>query len=277
MITRKSIRRNIRQTIALAERNILFETRFKLYTIANFIGPIVQILMPLIIFGAIFSLNSAYSFGYWTSQNYFLFILLAFIIQFLRQIIENFRFLFLREKYWKTLQALLVAPINRYVLLFGVLISEMILISIPIIFFFIVAIIVFPITFLNLLLVLIILASISIIFGSIGLILGIIFVTQEGVQRILKIGLTFVFWLSCISYPIQIFPEIVQNVILINPFYYIIDLFRIVWLIGVDYNLAMSFLTPIHIILICLLTFSLPVISVYLFNKFYDKFGISGY
>ena len=145
MLTKKSVRRNITQTTALIERNIFFEMRFKLVLFTSFLNPFIRILMPLIIFGAIFSISEGFSFGYWTGENYVLFLLIAFCVQFLRRIVENFRQLFFREKFWKTLQALMVAPINRYVLLFGILISEMILISIHFIFFLIFELILFPI------------------------------------------------------------------------------------------------------------------------------------
>jgi len=277
MLTKKSVRRNITQTAALIERNIFFEMRFKLVLFTSFLNPFIRILMPLIIFGAIFSISADYSFGYWVGGNYLLFLLIAFCVQFLRRIVDNFRKLFFREKFWKTLQALMVAPINRYVLLFGILISEMILISIPFLVFLILALIIFPISILNLLLIFVMFFCLSIFFGSIGLIVAVLVVTKEGIYRIFKLGLTFLFWLSCISYPLQIFPEIVQNLILLNPLYYFIDLIRIIWLMGIDFNLAISFLSPLHIIVVALFTILLPILSVSLFNVFYNKYGITGY
>ena len=277
MLTKKSVRRNITQTTALIERNIFFEMRFKLVLFTSFLNPFIRILMPMIIFGAIFSISEDYSFGYWSGENYVLFLLIAFCVQFLRRIVENFRQLFFREKFWKTLQALMVAPINRYVLLFGILISEMILISIPFIFFLIFALILFPISILNLLIVLVLFFCLSIFFGSLGLIVAVLVVTKEGIYRIFKLGLTFLFWLSCISYPLQLFPEIIQNVILLNPLYYFIDLIRLVWIMGIDYNLAISFLSPLHIFIVAIFTVLLPILSVALFNIFYKKFGITGY
>jgi len=277
MLTRKSIRRNLTQTAALIERNIFFEMRFKIVLLTSFLDPFIRILMPVIVFGAIFSISGDYSFGYWSGQNYLLFLLIAFCIQFLRRIVENFRQLFLREKFWKTLQALMVAPINQYVLLFGILISEMILLSIPFTVFLIVGLIIFPISILNLLIVLVLFFCLALFFGSLGLIVAVLIVTKEGTYRVVKIGLSFLYWLSCVTYPLQIFPEFVQNVIVLNPLYYFIDLIRIVWLMGIDYNLAISFLSPLHIIVVALFTILLPIFSVVLFNLFYKKFGISGY
>ena len=277
MVSKKSLRINIKQIRALVERNLYLEARFKTLIFTRYFTPFVQILMPLIIFNVIFTIREDYQFGYWTGLNFILFLFIAFCVQFLRKIVNNFSDLFNREKYWKTLQALMVAPVNRYVLLFGFLIAEIILLSIPFIFFFIIAYILFPINIFYLFLVILSFLSISIIFGCLGLILGILIITKEGIYSVINLGLTFLFWLSCMSYPLQIFPEIVQSIILLNPVYYFIDIIRIFWLMGLDYNLAITFLTPIHIIIVVGSTLILPIFSVYLFNTFYDKFGISGY
>ena len=277
MLTRKSLRRNLIQTTAIIERNLYFELRFKLGLLTSFLNPFIQTLMPLIIFGAFFSINESYDFGYWSSENYLLFLLIAFCIQFLKGIMENFRQMFFREKFWKTLQALMVAPINRYVLLFGILISEMILLSIPFVIFFIVALVIFPISILNVFLVLVLFFCLAIFFGSLGLIVAVLIVTKEGVYRVIKIGLTYLIWASCISYPLQIFPELFQNIILLNPLYYFIDLVRIVWMMGIDYNVAISYLSPVHIVIVTTFTILLPILSVSLFNIFYNKYGITGY
>jgi len=277
MVSKKSLGINIKQIKALVERNLYLEMRFKLFIFTRYFTPFIQILMPLIIFNVIFTIREDYLFGYWTGLNFILFLFIAFCVQFLRKIVLNFSHLFNQEKYWKTLQALMVAPINRYVLLFGFLIAEMILISIPFIIFFIIAYILFPINIFYLSLVILSFLSISILFGCLGLILGILIITKEGIYSVINLGLTLLFWLSCLSYPLQIFPEIVQPIILLNPIYYFIDIIRIFWLMGIDYNLAITFLTPIHIIVVVGGTIILPIFSVYFFNTFYDKFGISGY
>jgi ABC-type polysaccharide/polyol phosphate export permease len=277
MVSKKSLRTNIKQINALVERNIYLELRFKLSLFTRYFAPFVQILMPLIIFNVIFMIREDYEFGYWTGLNFILFLFIAFCVQFLRKIVVNFQQLFNREKFWKTLQALMVAPVNRYVLLFGFLISELILVSIPFIFFFVIACILFPINIFYLFLVVLGFLSLALIFGCLGLILGILVITKEGIYSIVSLGFTFLFWLSCISYPLQIYPEVFQIIILFNPLYYFIDIIRIFWLMGFDYNLAITFLTPAHIIIVVGGTIILPIFSVYLFNTFYDKFGISGY
>jgi len=277
MVSKKSLRTNIKQIKALAERNLYLEIRFKLSLFTRYISPFIQILMPLIIFNVIFTIREDYQFGYWTSLNFILFLFIAFCTQFLRTIIHRFSTLFNREKYWKTLHALMVAPVNKYILLFGFLIAEMILISVPFIVFFIIAYLLFPISVVYLFLVILTFLALTVFFGCFGLIMGILIITKEGLYSIGSLLVTLLFWLSCISYPLQIFPEFVQFIILLNPLYYFIDLIRIVWLMGIDFELAIAFLTPIHIIVVMGITLVLPIFSVYFFNTFYDKFGISGY
>jgi len=187
MVSKKSLRTNIKQISALVERNIYLELRFKLSLFTRYFAPFVQILMPLIMFNVIFMIREDYQFGYWTGLNYILFLFIAFCVQFLRKIVINFKQLFNQEKYWKTLQALMVAPVNRYVLLFGFLIAEIILVSIPFIFFFIIAYILFPINIFYLFLVILSFLSISILFGCLGLIMGILTITKEGIYSVFNL------------------------------------------------------------------------------------------
>lgn len=277
MGSRHSIRKHLIQTSALIERNIYLVGRFKTALITRVLNPFLQIIMPLIVFGTIFAINRNYQFGYWNSTNYLLFILIAFCVQLLNKIAINLQTSFLREKYWKTMQALMVAPINRYNLLFGSLLSELILISIPFFALFILMLLLYPISFLNVIIVLLLYLAIALIFGSIGLIYGILTLTKEGISRIFHIGLLFLFLLSCISYPLQIFPAPVQYLILLNPLYYIIDLIRLTWLMGIDLDLAINNLSIAHIISVSLFSIILPIISVHLFNIFYKRYGITGY
>ena len=277
MLTKKSIKKGLRQVSALVEKNLYLATRFKTAFLLRFLNPIIQVLMPLIIFGTIFSISEDYNFGYWRSDNYILFMMLAFCIQFLRQIIDRFFQMLLQEKFWKTLQSFLVAPLNMFTYLVGLLVSELILISIPFIVFLLLAWILFPIPLINVLLVLLLFFSISLIFGSIGLLISVFAITNESIGRISQLLLTFLFWLSCYSYPLQIFPISIQYFILLNPLYYIFDLIRLSWYMAIDFETALIYITPAHITIIILLTLMTPIIAIYLFNKLYKKYGISGY
>lgn len=277
MLKRKSIERNYKQLKALIERNLLFETRFKVSFIERFISPLIQMVMIFIIFGVIYTINSSYSFGYWNSSNFLLFLFLGFSLQYLRPIISKYQRMFLNEKYWKTLQSLLIAPLNRLTLMIATALTELIIVSIPLFVILGIAFFLYPIPIYILFLVLLVYFCIVITFGSLGLILGAFVITNENLNSLLVFLISIIFWLSCVTYPLGIFPEIIQIPILFNPLYYYFDLLRIFWLMGVDFELAIGFLSPVHFIVVISITFAMPFISIYIFQKMFNKFGITGY
>ncbi|MFX1383810.1 MAG: hypothetical protein ACFFBP_15350 [Promethearchaeota archaeon] len=136
MVKFSTIKRYKRQILALIEKDLYLELRFKARVITHFLNPFIQLLVLIFVFGLIFSIRDGYSIGYWNSRNYTLFLLIAFSIQFSRSITEKYNQLFRREKYWKTLSAIMVAPVNRFNLLIGTIGSELVMISIPLIILF---------------------------------------------------------------------------------------------------------------------------------------------
>ena len=230
----------------------------------------------LFLFGAIFNVSNI-NYGYWNAGNYTLFLLIAYSIQYSKSITTVYEKLFKREKYWKTISGVLSAPVNIYILLLGTLIAEVILNSLPLIFLLVLAYFLYPINLFSLFLFIFLIFSIFIIFGAIGLIVGVFRLSYEEFNPYISLFLRFVFLLSCLNYPILIFPEFIQVFVLLNPLYYIFDLLRIIWLSGFNPTLALSYLSTIHIIITILVTIISPIISVILFNKIYDKYGITGY
>ena len=108
-----------------------------------------------------------------------------------------------------------------------------------------------------------------------GIIIGIFAISKENYWHLLEFGLIIVFWFSCISYPFELFPELIQNVINLNPLYYIFDFLRLVW---IEDNIGQSILLHPHNFLILIgLAVALPSIGVFIFNKIYKKYGIVGY
>ncbi|MFX0186836.1 MAG: ABC transporter permease [Candidatus Hodarchaeota archaeon] len=277
MFSKESIKRYFRQILAFIEKNLYLQLRIRTEFFNRFLNPIFNFFVFLIIFGTIFNIKKGYSLGYWNSSNYILFLLIAYFIQFSKPLIPRYQNLFTQEKYWKTLSAIMVAPVNRFILLFGVLISELIVIMIPVSILLIIAYILYPISLINLFLILLILFAIYLIFGSIGLIIGVFAISNEEYITYMNLFLKATFLFSCTNYPKEIFPEIVQYIILLNPIYYIFDLLRLIWYLGISYDAAIKLITPLHIIMILLMTILAPVISLYLFNRIYKKYGITGY
>jgi lipopolysaccharide transport system permease protein len=277
MFKKESIKRSIRQILAIVEKEIHLELRVKTHFAVRYISPLIQLFLTLFIFGLIFSIQENFKLGYWNEYNYILFLLLAYCIGSINSLISKFQSFFNGEKYWKTLSALMVAPVHRFTLLIGIIIFEFIMMSIPLFTFLIITYILYPISIFYVLLVSIIFFSIFLTFGSIGLVIGVFLISHEGYVPVSLLSIRIIFLFSCITYPIYVFPEIFHYFILINPFYYMFDLLRLTWYLGLDFNYAISYITPLHIIYTIALTIILLSSSLYLFERIYKKYGITGY
>ncbi|MHA1395007.1 MAG: hypothetical protein ACTSRZ_15990 [Promethearchaeota archaeon] len=257
----------------MTEKNIKLLIRFKLNVIINFFTPFIGILLPIIVMGKFFEYN--YEFGPWTRDNFLVFQFLAYNISLLMELINDFPTKFRTEKYWQTLPALIIGSLNRYNLLFSILLAKIALISIPLSIFFLICYIYYPISFITFLWILLIHLFISLIFSGIGLIFGIFAISKENYLGFLRLLLKIFFWLSCISFPFQIFPKTFQDIINLNPLYHIFFLLRISWIENAPYHTFSIYYQ--NLIILITLAILLPFIGVYIFNKIYNKYGIVGY
>jgi ABC-type polysaccharide/polyol phosphate export permease len=273
MFKLSNIRYNLSQILALTEKNIKLQLRFKFNLIFSYITPIISILMPLIIMGNLFAYNP--QFGPWTSTNFVVYQFVAYNILLIQGIITIFPQQFRIEKYWKTLPALIIGPFTRFNMLLGIFLSHLIMISIPFTLFFIITYIFYPINIFTLVFILMIYFLITLILSGIGLILGIFAVSNENIWRVLGFLINFIFWFSCITYPFELFPNFLQNVINLNPLYYIFDFLRLSWI----ENDIVTTLTnhQIHLFVLIGNAIIFPFIGVYIFNITYKKYGITGY
>ncbi len=188
---------NFNQILALTEKNIKLNLRFKFGLLVTFIAPLVIIIMPLIIMGQFFNYNA--NFGPWTKENYLVFQLMAYNIMLLQGIVSEFPSQLKVEKYWKTLPSIIIAPFNRFNLLFGILLSRLIIISIPFTIFVIICYVYYPISIFTLLFILFLYLLIALIFSGIGLILGIYAITRESLWKFFAFIINLIMWTSCIS------------------------------------------------------------------------------
>lgn len=273
----KSLKRYLRQTLAMVERDISLELRFKSKLVTRFLNPIIQLLTLIFIFGTIFNIRKGYHLGYWNASNYTLFLLIALCIQFSRSIVTKYEFRFRQEKYWKTLSGLMVAPTNRFILLFGILISEFLMDSLPLIILFSIAFILYPIPIFYVFLILVIYFLIYLILASLGLLISAFSLSHEQYIHYLLLIVKIILLFSCTHYPKEIFPKLIQFFILLNPFYYIFDLLRLIWYLGIDYGTAIELISITHITTFIILVIITPIISIMIFNWVYKKFGITGY
>lgn len=273
MVNFKRLRDNASQILALTEKNVKLQLRFKFGLITSYITTIISILMPLIIMGNLFE-NRA-QIGPWTASNFALYQFIAYNIILLKDIINIFPNQFRNEMYWKTLTALIIGPFNRFNLLLGIFLSRIITISIPFTLFFILGIIIQPISILNAFIVLGIFFLIALIFSGVGMTLGIFAISNENIWKVLNFLLFFVFWFSCVTYPFEIFPNFIQVIINLNPLYYLFDILRISWIQNNIIGTIISY--PFHFLILIISAGILPCTGVILFNRIYKRYGITGY
>jgi len=269
----KTIKDNISQILALTEKNIKLSLRYKIGLVIGYVNQIIAIFMPLIILQNIFDFRT--TIGLWTSSNFILYQFIAHNISHMSGITGRFPGQFRAEKFWKTLPALIVGPFNRFNLLFGIFFSHLVMIFIPFSIFFIWGIIIEPISITTILFIILLYFLIALIFSGVGLIFGIFAISNENIWQVLSFLLMFVFWFSCISYPFELFPKFIQDIINLNPLYYIFDFLRITWIQDNVFMTINSY--SFHFITLLTTSIILPFFGVFLFNLVYKKYGITGY
>ncbi|NVM35980.1 MAG: ABC transporter permease [Candidatus Lokiarchaeota archaeon] len=269
----KTIRENLSQIFAIAEKHIRLNLRYKVKFVLNLVFPIVSILMPLIILENIFEFNA--EFGSWNKDNFRIYLFLAYNIYLISNLANVLPTEFYLEKFWKTLPNLFVAPVNHIYLLFGLFLSHLIMISVPFIILLTISYIFYPISVFTLLIIIGAYFLIALIFSGIGLIIGIFAISNENIMGILQYILMAVFWLSCITYPFEMFPSWLQELINLNPLFYIFDFLRLIW---IDDNIIFTInVNPHSFIILIVSVVAFPLMGLLLFNFIFKKYGIVGY
>ncbi len=239
----------------------------------SLISPILAIIFPMIIMGQFLDFNN--TFGPWTKNNFLLYQLLAYNISLLSGIIYEYSRQFNMEKYMYTLSAIIIAPVNRFNLLFGIFFSHLMIMSIPFLIFFIISYIYYPISIVTIIFIIGIYLLIALSFAGIGIIIGIFAISKEGLLGIVSFIMTLFFWTSCLTYPFQIYPEIIQNIISLNPLYYLFDTLRWAWF---EDDIVLSLIAHIRSFTVLIISaILLPIIGVIVFKKMYIKYGIRGF
>ena len=269
----KIIKDYLTQVFAITEKNVKLRLRVKSTFIFSFITPFLNIIMPLIILGQLFTFTEG--FGPWNSSNFFIFQITAYHLSISFSIMNSFPTQLRQEKYWRTLPALIIAPFKRVNLLIGIYLSHLITISIPFILFFVLGFIYMPFSIFTFFGLLFVYFFISLIFAGVGLLFGVFAVSKENLQTPVGFLLQIMFMFTTLSLPFEFYPGYFQNFVVINPLNYIIDISRLVW---VEDNIIFTLLNhPIHFIILILGAISLPLIGLFIFNYVFDKYGITGY
>lgn len=265
------LKRFFYQIFALIERDVRFELRFKYNLLISYISPIIGILFPIIILDRFFSFNA--DFGVWNADNFLVYQFIAFEIGLIKGLIGFYSGILRREKVYTTLKLVAISPCNNVTLIFSIFLTHIVFISVPFLVIFIICYIYFPIKFISLIFFLLIMFLLSFVFSAIGIILAIISIIHYKYMKVINYLVSLIFMFSCISYPFEMFPEIIQNIVNLNPFYYMFNLLRSAWIddniiLTINKNLV-SFLTILMMAILSILT------SIYIFNKYYKKYGVT--
>ena len=266
----KTIRRNLFQTFAIIEKNVRLQLRYKMNLIINYISQILGIILPIIIMSNFFNFKA--SFGSWSNENFLVYQFIAFNIGLIKGIMGRFPSELRQEQVWFTLPGIIIAPFNNLNLLFGIFLTHLTFILIPFIIFFAMCYLYYPISIITIMLVIGLFLLVALIFSGIGILLGIFATSKYKYLGLISFFFSIFFLFSCITYPFEIFPEFFQNLIALNPLYYIFDILRLTW---IEDNIIFSITTHFTILLF-LISFAIifPSISIFLFIKFYKKYGI---
>jgi len=265
----------IKDILAVAEKELLLEMRFKIPFIAgSFVEPFVKIApFVLIYFG--FFISGAKSIGDVTEENFIIFLILGMLSDvFFTHSYDSLYPKFMREKFWNTIEATLVAPLSKFSLLMGNAVSILVLLVPNLLIFFGIAYIFAPAPFQAILIAIIMLLCILSISIGIGLIHGTSALFNENYSPIFsyaKIGLVFI---SCFYYPITVFDQspalaLIKPIVLMNPIYHANNAIRAAWLFG-----EIRTFSILYAIGFALMT---PIIAVFIFNKLWKKLNIQGY
>jgi len=273
MLTKEQIKNNINQIIAIANKNFKMSIRYKFDLVLTYITPIISFIFPIIIMGTLFSFQD--NFGPWTAKNYLIYLFIGYIVSLIERVISGLSSKFLQEKYMLTLQAIMVAPFNRFNLLLGYILSHIIEVFIPFSLFLVLCYILFPISPLTLIMILILMGCLLLSFSGIGFIIAVYNIANENIAQLLKFSFSMLMMFSCLSFPYEIFPSYVQFIVNKNPIYYLFDIIRLTW---VENDVVFTITNhPIHLIILIIFVLGLPIFGVYMFNYIFKKHGIAGY
>ena len=263
---------NLKQIYAIAKKEVKLGLRFKYnFVFETLLSPLRLFVLFVIVYTGFFS-SGASNVGNVEKENYLLFLLLgASVYSFFSLGFSLFYVKFYNEKYWKTIQALLIAPIDRIDLIMGVGLSEIVKLSLTMPFFFGMAFILSPTHLSSFIVVLVTILLLFLGVLSFSLIQGAFTLSNENFLFLF----TYIFWiwgiLSCFYYPIEALPDIVKPLVRVNPIYHGLVIVRGVWVDGYVSNFFVHFL---FVLAFAILT---PAVSIPIFNKVIKKYGATGY
>ncbi len=248
--------------------------RFKTRILAKFFDPFVPLILFLLIYSAVFNVGNVDSLGFITKNNFGLYVLGGFL-SFAFMVTPWGRTTMLFDKYYQTLEGLMLAPMSRFYLLASKGVRSCIEAIIGITPLLIVFILTHPDLEISWTLILGIIMTILgfIIILSIDFIITGLEITNEGLAEIFRLyGKNALLFFGCVYYPIEAFPSELWIFIYINPVFHIVDIIRM-GLMGTTTFLPL----PISVGYVLFLSVLLPFLAVKTFNYIFSRYSIQGY
>ena len=263
-------RNSLEQIWAITKKELRLETRFWLPFISSiFLNPVKTAAWFFIVYFGFFTAGSV-GLGSFTRETYILFILIGGLFQiFFTLATTDFANKFLCEKYWQTIQSIIIMPIHIFKLVLGLSLEEIIKASLAMMVFIGLGLLVWPT---NPWTVMIIISIILIIFLGLmflGLLRAAFVLINENVNTIFEYGFLFLGFISCFYYPIEAFPSFLRPLIFYNPIYQGINLVRNLWL-GQSFDWTVFAYLSIWTILTA-------IFSTFLYNRLLKKYDLQGY
>ena len=269
----ESVKEDFSQIFAIAGKNVKMTLRFKLNLILSLLNPLLGIVMPLIILGTLFTFTE--NFGPWNKENFVVYQFTTYQIMLIFQIVSRFQTSIALEKGLNTLTMILLAPFKKINLLFGIFLSHLALISIPFVTFFIICYFFYPVSIFTVFFVLFVFFLLALFFSGIGLVFGVFVIAKQRLVNLLNYPITLLLMFSCISLPFQFFPENFQFIVKLNPFYYLFNIIRLIW---IEDNIIISLSSHLgYFIIVFLVAVISPIFGLKFFNYVYEKYGIAVY
>ncbi len=276
------MRKFVNESLALAEKELKLALRFKFsFFTSGFVQPLLKIVPFALVYYGFFAFGGGQDIGVVTGANFFIFLVLGLIADmFFEMGFSAFTTRFLNEKYWDTIEGILMAPLNKISLISGVGLAELIAFAPALALFFSIVFIIHAVSINIIVFVLCVLLLALFISLSLGLIASCAVLFNENFVPFfsyLRMGLVFI---SCFYYPIDVllfetmgYTVDLRILALLNPFYQANFLIKEAWL-NPGFVLADGIFPFAYLILFALIT---PLFAIFMFNKLWRILGIQGY
>ena len=270
----------IDESLAIAEKEVGLSVRYILPFFTNsLISPLIKVMPFLLVYGGFFSANpSAALAGHVKPETFIPFLFLGITADIFFSIgYSTFSSKFMVEKWWQTMEIIILAPINKLSLITGIGLGDLISTFPTLVLFLGLAYYFTPLGFLDLIKVLIIFLLLFMISLSIGLITSCAALFNENLAPFFGYLRVIISFVSAFYYPIEVLKtdklgalgQFLPVIATFNPLYQANFIIRAIWFEGI---------TPINsVIYVLFFAIISPIATVYVFNKLWSTIGIQGY